>query len=1142
MKRIAILLLLLTTVGFAYSQTTYYWVGGVNPATGITTGSNWNTALNGTGSSRPSSTGATDILVIDGTNVGGGTPATGTVNMNVNGSITCAQMKFINNGSAIFARPTSGTSTITLNGESGEDFVVESGSTLSFTSTLGSIRMALAAVCTGRVSGTMIMVTPQQARFDNTTSGTPGSFIFTNGSSFTTNITSASSSYAFGGNTQSSEKWVVFEAGSHLYYDGGFSPMGNNINYMPIDFKTGSTLHIRVSNPTTAFGSFFNRKSFANIIVENNATLTSDGNIYRIDTLTINTGSTFITHTSGQTVVLGDITVNGSLSSDPTGTNELVLGGNVQQKIGGSGTIALANLMVAASADVVVNKSMSIAKTATVYGKLDFTTNQFTGAGNFIANTKVNAVAAGTGNLTAGNYFISNNAGVAAVSRGLLITGTGIAPNTTIVSSSATADTIFISRALLSGGSGVALSVNSNNSTLKTANLNGFDPASGSVTVTGTRTFQDGINYVINGTTTWPFGISTSGTTPPTISAEFVDINAAVTVNRGIKVSNHLLVNGKITLRPLDTIYVLNGATLTGTFNASKYIATGYNSGNGDQSILRYEGLASSTTLPIGTINYYLPVVLNPSASSNFTVAVFEGITTNGLIMGTPLTPAQKQNVVNAVWNINRLSGSGNSSLQLGWNAALEGSTFATLPGTDIGLIANTGSNWALPIGVGDNILNTVTATVSAFGAFSAGAVPPSQPFTFNPLPVKTYGNADFNGGAFSLNTTQPIIYTSNNPAVATIVAGNIHITGAGTAIINASQASDGFYPPASVNQLLTVNKAPLTITADNKTKFEAQPNPILTVTYSGFVLGETATVLLTQPTITTTATVASPPGIYPITVSGATAANYTITHVNGTLTIVPKQNQTITFNALPVKTYGNADFAAGATSTNSTIPITYTSSNTAVATIIGSTIHITGAGTTTITASQAGSAGFFPAPDVARTLTVNKAPLTVRVRDTTKMQGTVNPPFVITYTGFVLGETVANLTTAPVVVTVATTNSSPGQYDLSPQGGVSSNYSFTYISGKLTVLPVSGTTAPYLNAYMINSNTLRVWIYSVEPSLGDIIIYDGGGRPVVRKNIFMPVGFISNDVYVPSLSSGFHIVRVVGNGIDLQKKISIIR
>jgi len=64
MKRILFTMMLIMTVGFIYGQTTYYWVGGTVGATGINTGANWNTALNGTGTSRPASTGTSDILFL----------------------------------------------------------------------------------------------------------------------------------------------------------------------------------------------------------------------------------------------------------------------------------------------------------------------------------------------------------------------------------------------------------------------------------------------------------------------------------------------------------------------------------------------------------------------------------------------------------------------------------------------------------------------------------------------------------------------------------------------------------------------------------------------------------------------------------------------------------------------------------------------------------------------------------------------------------------------------------------------------------------------------------------------------------------------------------------------------------------------
>lgn len=89
------------------------------------------------------------------------------------------------------------------------------------------------------------------------------------------------------------------------------------------------------------------------------------------------------------------------------------------------------------------------------------------------------------------------------------------------------------------------------------------------------------------------------------------------------------------------------------------------------------------------------------------------------------------------------------------------------------------------------------------------------------------------------------------------------------------------------------------------------------------------------------------------------------------------KGEQTITFNALADKLVNDAAFTLSATS-SAPLPITYTSSNTSVATISGSTVTIVGAGTTNITASQAGDASYNPATDVVQSLTVNKLNQTI--------------------------------------------------------------------------------------------------------------------------------------------------------------------
>ena len=1138
MKRLLLSVLFIFSVTFVIGQTTYYWVGGTAAATGITTGSNWNTSIDGLGSTRPSSTGATDILIFDGTNLGGTSPATGPATILANSSITCAQFIVTNNATINFVRPTSGTSTITVSGGAGDDFVVTAGSVFAVpVTTSGSMRFAMAATSSGRVDGTISILTGQQFRFDNTTGGATNAFIFGSGSAFTCNITSASSSYAFGSGTQSAEKWVVFEDGAHLYYEGGYSPMGSTAAYLAIDFKPGSVWHHRANN---GVGSFFNRKSFGHVIVENNATLTLDGPVYRINNLTVTAGATFLNSLSGQTAIMGNLQVDGTFSTPAGANNEVLLAGNATQTISGSGTINMANLLVADQSTIVLNRGIVADQGVIVNGKLNFNNHQLTGAAAFTA-TGIVVPGAGTANTVAGSYVLRGVTGISSAARGQTLSGPGLAPNTILIAFSASNDSVFISKPATATATAVAITSTTAGATLETANVNGFDPVNGSAAVIGTKLYNDSINYIINAATTTPFGVST-GSTATSVHTGTVVINAPVTVNKGLTVNEFLTLNGKMTLRAGDTVRILTGAFINGTPGVSNYIATDYNTTSGLQSLVRYDNVTGTVLLPVGTVNYYLPATVTPIAASAITASVFEGITSTGTITGTPLTSTQRQTVVNAVWNINRLSGTGNADIQLGWNTALEGSSFTTLPSSDIGLIINNGSSWSLPSGTGDNTANIVVATISAFGSFGAGAIPPTQPFLFNPLPEKVYGNPDFNGGATSLNTTQPIIYSSSNPAVATIVNGDIRITGAGTADITASQASDGFYAAASVTRTLTVNKAALTITADNKLKFEGQVNPVLTATYSGFVLNETPAVLLTPAVLTTTAVTTSAPGTYPITVNGATSTNYTISFVNGVMTVQPKTNQTITFPAITVKSYGNADFPVGATSTNTTIPLTYSSSNTSVAIIVGNTIRITGAGTAVITVSQAGNEGYFPAADVQRTLTVNKVNLTVRVMDTTKIQGQANPVFRVTYTGFVLGETATNLSTVPVISTAAETISAPGYYTLTPGGGVSQNYNFIYVTGRLTIFPPGGNSSPYINAFMSNSSTLTVRVFSVEPALGDIVLWDMSGKPLARKNLYMAPGFSNADLPVSLLPSGIYVVTVKGEGVNLKKTIAIIK
>jgi hypothetical protein len=165
-------------------------------------------------------------------------------------------------------------------------------------------------------------------------------------------------------------------------------------------------------------------------------------------------------------------------------------------------------------------------------------------------------------------------------------------------------------------------------------------------------------------------------------------------------------------------------------------------------------------------------------------------------------------------------------------------------------------------------------------------------------------------------------------------------------------------------------------------------------------------------------------------------------------------QPQTITFNELPNKTYGDLPFALSATA-SSGLPVSFEIVSQDPATIIslnGSTITINGAGTARIRATQPGNDTYRAAPAVERTLLINKAPLTVTAANKTKVQGAANPPLTYAYSGFVNGDDAGDIDTPPVATTTATANSPAGTYPITVSGGSDNNYAFTYVAGTLTI------------------------------------------------------------------------------------------
>jgi hypothetical protein len=163
---------------------------------------------------------------------------------------------------------------------------------------------------------------------------------------------------------------------------------------------------------------------------------------------------------------------------------------------------------------------------------------------------------------------------------------------------------------------------------------------------------------------------------------------------------------------------------------------------------------------------------------------------------------------------------------------------------------------------------------------------------------------------------------------------------------------------------------------------------------------------------------------------------------------------QTITFDSLADRTYGDAPVALNAASDRG-LPVCY-SVLSGPGVLSGSNLTIAGAGSIVIQASQSGSTNYSAATSVERSLAVARKALTATVQDAARAAGAPDPEFVVLYSGFAGSDTAVVLATAPTVASSAAADSPPGAYELEASGGADENYAFSYVPGTLTIAAVA--------------------------------------------------------------------------------------
>lgn len=340
------------------------------------------------------------------------------------------------------------------------------------------------------------------------------------------------------------------------------------------------------------------------------------------------------------------------------------------------------------------------------------------------------------------------------------------------------------------------------------------------------------------------------------------------------------------------------------------------------------------------------------------------------------------------------------------------------------------------------------------------------QPAVLTVIPVSTNATYGKVPSSFSyslvgaVNGDNPLNVTSGKPAFTTTALSNAPV-GSYTIIASQGTLSATNYVFAFATGILTITKAALQVNATAVSQVYGGSLPALTWTVSGFVNGDTSSVVSGAPTLATTARPGSPVGSYPISISqgSLSAANYSFVLQGANLTVTAAQlmvrasSVTTTYgNAPPAFTYTITGFVNGDTSA-----------------------VVTGAPVLSSTASSKSGVGIYPitiAPGTLKsanytftlingTATVSKAPLALIANNISAVQGSPLPALTYSASGLVNGDTLASATAGAPALSTTANMSAPGTYPISiAQGTMSSpNYQLSFRNGVLTVTAPAALT-----------------------------------------------------------------------------------
>jgi hypothetical protein len=248
------------------------------------------------------------------------------------------------------------------------------------------------------------------------------------------------------------------------------------------------------------------------------------------------------------------------------------------------------------------------------------------------------------------------------------------------------------------------------------------------------------------------------------------------------------------------------------------------------------------------------------------------------------------------------------------------------------------------------------------------------QTINFAPLPDRTWGYPGFFVVSATASSSLPVSFAASGNCFL-YNGSTVFISSAGSCTVTASQPGGLNYNPASdVSRTFTIARSPQSITfaplAD-----KTYGDPDFTVYASASSGSDVRFAARGNCTLSGTTVHLTGAGSCTVTASEPGSVNYEPAPDVSQTFAIAKAEQSILFGQLAHKPYGAPDFRVRATA-SSGLPVSFAANG--KCTVRGTRVHLTGAGSCELTASQPGNVNYNAADDVSRRFSIGRAPCRV--------------------------------------------------------------------------------------------------------------------------------------------------------------------